>query len=573
MLWCITVPHFSTRNRRLRRPLNISAPIPCEEMQLRNSHTAANASHVNRNPRPESAIFYLVPNKLGPGKTIVRRPVPPLASPTSDENFNAIKHGKTTSRDGGTPSGSTIRGRPTLAIRTVSPLAEQSNGVIAYPTVDKSRFDALDSFRNSFRGMHLGNDGSSTPKGLIWKGKGRADEVQNDGNDGSSTPRGLVWKGKGRADEVHNDEAERKNADASDKAKEKVLEWRRMKTGSNLQRTETHPLSKQENHKLRNATRTRRTVGDVRNLFKDHPAKALKSGDKGPKAGQTYEIVGRRIIEDNPDRTVTISTWREQVEKEVVSDTAERMSVYYVGADDYAQEGAYVEEARLMTETIVPPSEKRRKSAIVDPFLGRKISKRPAGSGEASSSKSPPVLQRPGHLEQYHQLGKPSTCSSHDESLSSSMCEMEQETPSRSPLLDPATEGGIYIVNSIPHSSTPPEQSPDTFSRRPRRYKESTPIEKALPQSPFHPTRSGSTISSIKSESTVELERILDSCEPTLIHIAPILQSLGIRKVEHLKAVARLTPVTRDREVKEGALRLGITVMEWAILVDRIFSL
>jgi len=41
-------------------------------------------------------------------------------------------------------------------------------------------------------------------------------------------------------------------------------------------------------------------------------------------------------------------------------------------------------------------------------------------------------------------------------------------------------------------------------------------------------------------------------------------------KLEHLKAVARLSPEMRDREVKEVALRLGMTVVEWAILVDEL---
>ena len=105
------------------------------------------------------------------------------------------------------------------------------------------------------------------------------------------------------------------------------------------------------------------------------------------------------------------------------------------------------------------------------------------------------------------------------------------------------------------------------------RYKQSTPIEKDLPNPPFHPTRSGSTISSIRSEATIQFEAVLESCEPSLLHIAPLLRRLGIRRVGHLKAIARLAPPTRDREVKEDAFRQGITVMEWAILVDKIFTL
>lgn len=105
-------------------------------------------------------------------------------------------------------------------------------------------------------------------------------------------------------------------------------------------------------------------------------------------------------------------------------------------------------------------------------------------------------------------------------------------------------------------------------------YQESTPIEKKLPQTPFHPTtRSGSTISSIRPASTSDFEKFLDGCNPSLVHVSEILKTLGIYKLEHLKAVASLSPGMRDREVREVALRLGMTVVEWAILADKICQL
>ena len=112
------------------------------------------------------------------------------------------------------------------------------------------------------------------------------------------------------------------------------------------------------------------------------------------------------------------------------------------------------------------------------------------------------------------------------------------------------------------------------FTQRRHHYQESAPIEKELPQPPpFHATRSGATISSIRSAWTSDFEKFLDSCNPSLVHVSDILKTLGIYKLEHLKAVARLSPEMRDREVKEVALRLGMTVVEWAILVDKIFQL
>jgi hypothetical protein len=113
-----------------------------------------------------------------------------------------------------------------------------------------------------------------------------------------------------------------------------------------------------------------------------------------------------------------------------------------------------------------------------------------------------------------------------------------------------------------------------SFMQQRYHYQESTPIEKNLPQPPFHPTtRSGSTISSIRPASISDFEEFLDGCNPSLVHVSEILKTLGIYKLEHLKAVARLTPGMRDREVREVALRLGMTVVEWAILADKICQL
>lgn len=72
---------------------------------------------------------------------------------------------------------------------------------------------------------------------------------------------------------------------------------------------------------------------------------------------------------------------------------------------------------------------------------------------------------------------------------------------------------------------------------------------------------------------TSAVDLILSSCEPSLIHIGPVLSELGIVKIEHLRAVPRLSPSTRDRELREPMLMRGVTVMEWAILLDKIMTL
>ncbi|KIK75730.1 hypothetical protein PAXRUDRAFT_171912 [Paxillus rubicundulus Ve08.2h10] len=76
-----------------------------------------------------------------------------------------------------------------------------------------------------------------------------------------------------------------------------------------------------------------------------------------------------------------------------------------------------------------------------------------------------------------------------------------------------------------------------------------------------------------RSSSSSSVERVLASCQPSLLHIAPVLSSLGIQRDEHLRALARLREETRDREMKEEMLKQGVTVLEWAILVDKLQGL
>jgi hypothetical protein len=54
--------------------------------------------------------------------------------------------------------------------------------------------------------------------------------------------------------------------------------------------------------------------------------------DEGQVMGHDFRMIDRRVVEDGPERTVTISTWREDIARRP-SDT---MSVYYVNPDDYA---------------------------------------------------------------------------------------------------------------------------------------------------------------------------------------------------------------------------------------------
>ncbi|KAH7881758.1 hypothetical protein F5I97DRAFT_1886851 [Phlebopus sp. FC_14] len=73
-----------------------------------------------------------------------------------------------------------------------------------------------------------------------------------------------------------------------------------------------------------------------------------------------------------------------------------------------------------------------------------------------------------------------------------------------------------------------------------------------------------------RSTSTSSVEMVLASCQPSLLHIALMLSSLGMKQEEHLRALARLREETRDRELKEEMPKKGVTVLEWAILMDKL---
>ncbi|KAF8215204.1 hypothetical protein K438DRAFT_2008623 [Mycena galopus ATCC 62051] len=224
----------------------------------------------------------------------------------------------------------------------------------------------------------------------------------------------------------------------------------------------------------------------------------LRTRTAPPLAGQDFEMVGYQLLEEGPERTVSISTWREQAIEEADSD--QEMSVYFVEPGDYIPLGT---------------------GAAVE---------NPASSGAADTS------PHNEGTKTYRSVSKAASPSPHSSGPRTS-------TPRGSgTLLDAKAEIDI------------------------------PPTGKGSSPWPFHAKKAdGSTISSIHL--TPALDQILVSCEPSLVHISPMLQKVGILGAEHLRAVGKLSEDTRNREIKEEVLKLGVTVIEWAILLDKLQSL
>lgn len=221
--------------------------------------------------------------------------------------------------------------RPKLAIRTTTPLTENNDSSTIRQMMPRPRFDPMKAIRNSFRGRPSEND--------------------NPG-DNSDTKR---RKGKEKADFEQVDESRESKVAA--KARE-IREWMKGKSGSEMHRSAGYYSShgsKQGNGERSHAVsaKGRQTMaGGVRDLFKNKGRLGREPRDRGPKAGQTYEIVNRRIVENNPDRTVEISTWREHdaAKESKTKDEDDKMSIYYISAEEYPVEGEFASDASPKVE-------------------------------------------------------------------------------------------------------------------------------------------------------------------------------------------------------------------------------
>ena len=89
----------------------------------------------------------------------------------------------------------------------------------------------------------------------------------------------------------------------------------------------------------------------------------------------------------------------------------------------------------------------------------------------------------------------------------------------------------------------------------------------------FEGTPIPSTSIQLQPSCIPSLNKVLGASQPSLSHLVPILFDLGIRTEEDLKAVGKMTAGTRDSVLKEPALERGVTLFEWAMLLDKMKSM
>lgn len=278
----------------------------------------------------ESGIFYLVPNRYGPGKTIVRRPRPPPTSAPLDDDFDAITQGGTTTRGPGTEWGRYHGSRADTA-----PPLDDDFDAMTY-TVAPPRPETVADTEPNWRNTPA-PPSSPPPLPPRERERPRSGAPVNGAQRSREGEPNVKEFGNYGEYRMYMNEMERIFGGSVDLELSVQRQGQEEGTGETNQLGRVMSITSNSPSSGRRGMRAGRAGGTPSPLGPAGGRSEVRPEADGPKAGQDYEVVTRRVLEDGPERTVTISTWREQVAREAPHEVDE-MSVYYVGADDYATE-------------------------------------------------------------------------------------------------------------------------------------------------------------------------------------------------------------------------------------------
>lgn len=309
----------------------------------------------------ESGVLYLVPDSNGNGKRVVRKPHPPPTSPPLDEDFDAYT---LETREPVTELG-TVKDRPTSWAPTSPPLDEDFDAwtytntgapITGTGTIyeEEDRPDSEEEWKeenvqrygrsNSHRGgllkrrnrQKLGRNYTSTVSKA--SGSGALHSGNREQRNGSEIPAQNDELGAGRRYYQHPSSEDHGRDRGRGEISERSLSSRpEAKFGSDSRSKvpKSHTGTSSTRIGSGNHRNGVRDVGDRSNLplQRDNHHSRQTISRRGP-AAHDYEVIDSHVLEEGPERTVTISTWREKVANEARrSEVA--MSVYYLSADDY----------------------------------------------------------------------------------------------------------------------------------------------------------------------------------------------------------------------------------------------
>ncbi|KAF9816384.1 hypothetical protein IEO21_04137 [Rhodonia placenta] len=281
------------------------------------------------------------------------------------------------------------------------------------------------------------------------------------------------------------------------------------------------------------------------------------------------ELVESRVVEDGPNRT--ISLWRERV--------AESSSDGNPVEDDMLSGANPHTHRRVSSENV------QTKRIISDGLGGvSSVSRGDSRRGLEMQKTGISSYERSEYMVAYHQPtkgGYPIPMYENTLPMLASGMGYAPMSPKSSQIGSRATLPGRRRASGrlsldrtefmMSYPQTPPRSggSEESLTSPKPLQRQMSPANTRL----SIPIDMGDVPNGQKTGFTSPAELILSSCEPSLVHLLPILTELGIQRMEHLRAIAKLSEETRNREVKEQALKRGMTVVEWAILLDKLHTL
>ncbi|KAI0297746.1 hypothetical protein BC826DRAFT_153018 [Russula brevipes] len=219
---------------------------------------------------------------------------------------------------------------------------------------------------------------------------------------------------------------------------------------------------------------------------------------RGPAKGRN-ELVEKLVLEDGPDRTVSV--WREQIAKNGNEAAPGGSGAGADGNDGRSDLDSHVGRRRVSADS------RRRVESL---------SQGPAGS---------PSVKSKGHRS--------------------------RESADFTEVLRSPLQPTVPTRSSTPQVNT--ASQPTTPQKTQQRRAPTSPS--VGPRGTEYSSSASDTTSQTRVASVNQLGSVLSSCQPSLLHLLPILEELGLRRSEHMTALARMREETRDREVKEEALR------------------
>ncbi|KIK57709.1 hypothetical protein GYMLUDRAFT_45876 [Collybiopsis luxurians FD-317 M1] len=317
--------------------------------------------YTNLETATESGVLYLVPNENGKGKRVIRKPHPPPTSIPMDENFDAY----TLETREPVTEAETVQGRPTSWAPTSPPLDEDFDAwtytntagpVTGTGTLYEEEYHADSEDAEDERDGELvaGDERSESRRrrnrplrrrkrlgrsGPLTVSASRDSDNEGPPNGYEATTarhhngvRAQYDDGAGPSHHYPPAENHRPPQEATERSlsmipsSSKIVANGHPDTGQGHYKSQARSIMISGNGKHKSGTRNRK-----RN---DHTRQTVSR--RGPVA-HDFEVVNSRVLEEGPERTVTISTWRERVANEARRSEVE-MSVYYLNADDYVMD-------------------------------------------------------------------------------------------------------------------------------------------------------------------------------------------------------------------------------------------